>query len=321
MLDREVRRRLESLSQLPTIPVVIADVLRAVENTDLSAAALATLIERDQTLTARVLAVANSPFYGFSRRISTIDLAVVVLGLNSLKEILMSLVIQRFFHKVRRDIFDTNAFWKYSVFSGACCRVLARRLGYRLVGEAFVAGLMHDIGILIIVEFFSKEFLNIRNIQYSSGYSLLDSERIILHSTHCDIGAWLAEKWNLPTQLCDAIRFHHTPFIEVLRSYEKEKNTELKKNPKLLTSEISNLKDETPVEQPLTTIVAMSEWFAHETGLKDWALERSKTSPLYMAGELLDEMRQHDVLNPESAIEALKQEILEEYRRAGLFIQ
>jgi len=154
MLELTIQRKLESLRQLPTVPFVLSEVLNAVDNVNMSAAALASIIERDQSLAARVLAVANSPFYGFSRKISTIDLAIVVLGLNSIKEIVLSLVIKRFFTNIRRDLFDVNAFWQYSVFCGACSRLLARKLDYRIAGEAFVAGLTHDIGYIILIQYF-----------------------------------------------------------------------------------------------------------------------------------------------------------------------
>ena len=122
MLDKKIQKKLESSSQVPTIPHVITQVLNAVEDENLSALALASIIEQDQSLTMRVLTVANSPIYGFSRRISTIDLAIVVMGLKTIKEIVLSLAIQRFFARVRKDLFDTRDFWQYSVFCGAASR-------------------------------------------------------------------------------------------------------------------------------------------------------------------------------------------------------
>ena len=308
MLEPKIRKKLESLTKLPTIPYVISEVLNAVDNTNLSAGALGKLVEKDQALTAKVLSVANSPFYGFSKRISTIDLAIVVIGLNSIKEIVLSLVIQKFFANVRKDVFNIKQFWHYSVFSGACSRLLARKLGYRLAGEAFVAGLMHDIGILFLVQFFTPEFKKIREVQKKEGLSLIDAEYKVIKSTHCDIGAWFAHKWNLPEQLYNSINNHHTSYLD-FKMQEDSLNKELKNEEALSFAD---------TEQPLTAIVAMTEWFAREMGFKEWAME-DEPSALFLAKEILGEIQNHDMLNPESALEVLKQEILEEYEKAAVF--
>ncbi len=309
MLDTATRRKLESLHQIPTIPFVISEVMSAVDNTNLSAAALASIIEKDQSLTARVLRVANSPFYGFQRKISTIDLAVVVLGLNSIKEIVLSLVIQRFFLSVRQNIFDLNAFWRYSVFCGACSRYLARKLGYRIAGEAFVAGLMHDIGILIIVEHFSRAFIEIRKLQRLSFFSMVNAEKVVLKSTHADIGAWIAEKWNIPAKICKTISNHHFMYDDLKAVYEKEAKSGKSKNPF-----DSNIMDS---DLGLTAIVSLSELFAQDMGFKTWA-EDSKNPPLFVPPELIARLRSHDILDPKSVYDLLKQEILEEFNKASV---
>ncbi len=308
MLDSKIERKLESLRQLPTIPHVLTEVLGAVDNSNISAGRIGKIVEKDQALAAKVLSVANSPFYGFSRKISTIDLAIVVIGLNSIKEIILSLFIQKFFANVRKDVFDINEFWKYSVFSGACSRLLARKLGYRLAGEAFVAGLMHDIGILVLIQYFTDKFMEIRRVQFEENISFTAAEEKILNCTHCDIGAWFSRKWNLPDQLYKAILNHHTSYIDFkLEGDDKHPDSEHPENVSFAET-----------EQPLTVIVAMTEWFAQELGLKAWAREET-TSPLFLASDILDEIKEHDILNPDSALELLKQEIIEEFNKASVF--
>ena len=310
MLDAKVRRKLESLTNIPTIPFVISQVLGAVDNENLSASALASLIEKDQSLTIKVLTVANSPFYGFSRRISTIDLAIVILGLNTIKEIVLSLAIQKFFTNVRKDIFDVKSFWQYSVFCGAASRVLARKLNYRLVGEAFVAGLMHDIGILVLIQYFSSNFNEIRKKQHNQAMTFVEAESAVLKCTHSDIGAWFANKWNLPENIAKAIQYHHLAFSQAKFIEDKLKNIK-EKNGNPIKKE-----EETEFDQPLTVIVALSEWFAKEMGYKIWALEDNRQSNLFLAEDLIADMQDHDLLNPESAIELIKQEITDEYNKA-----
>jgi HD-like signal output (HDOD) protein len=302
MLDEKIERKLESLSHLPAIPYVINEVLSALDNPDLNANYLAKLIERDQMLTARVLTVANSPFYGFSRRIATIDLAIVVLGFNSIREIVLSFLLQRFLAGVRKDIFDVKSYWNYSMFCGAASRVLARKLGYRLAGEAFVAGLMHDIGIIIIVQFMTDKFIKIRQLQNKMGLSIFEAEQELLNSDHCGVGAWFADRWNLPEQLRKALQFHHNTFSEV----------------KMLDESNEDYKSDVEgIEQPLTLIVSLAEWFSMDMGFKVWSLEVRQPT-LYMAEDIVEDMRDHEMLNPESALELLKQEILEEFQNVSV---
>ena len=305
MLDKKILKKLESLTEIPTIPTFMSQVLQALDNPQLSASQLASLIERDQALTAKVLRVANSPFYGFACKISTIDLAVVIMGVNALKEIVMSLIVQKFFSKLKLQMFDVKSFWHYSVFCGSGARLIARKLGYRLAGEAFVAGLTHDIGILIIVENFRKQFAEIRKLQRSKGLSLTQAEQEILNCTHADIGAWIGERWNLPLKLCAAISNHHTPFTE-LNSIEA----------KIRIAEADSVDFEN-IDQQLTAIVSMSEWFADMLGLKKWDLN-SDQEKYYLSSEVFEDLSEDEILNPDSAFELLKKEILDEYQKASI---
>lgn len=224
MLSSAVKRKLNTLRDLPAIPTVISQLLNALDNIDIPALQIAKLIERDQALTSKILQAANSPLYGFSRKISTVELAVVIMGFNAIKEIIISLVVQKFVKRYSKSLIDINSFWNYSVFCGAASKLLARKLGYKLAGEAFVAGLMHDMGILILIQHFNTDFRKIKIIQQEEKFSLTYSEEIVLGCTHADIGAWLAEKWNLPTQLVDAIKYHHTPYFTAIKLQEEEKN-------------------------------------------------------------------------------------------------
>lgn len=303
ILDPKIQKKLDSIVELPTIPTVMSQVLAALDNPNLSANQLASLIERDQTLIAKVLKVANSPFYGFARKISTIDLAVVILGMNVLKEIVLSLLIQKFFSRLSKTMFDVKSFWNYSLFCGASAKLLARKLGYKLAGEAFVAGLMHDLGILIIIENFRKQFGEIRKLQKSKDLSIVEAEMQVLGATHSDIGLWLAEKWNLPPKLCLAIKNHHTHYKDLLKNDIQKFVTDV------------NFDE---IDQPLTAIVSLSEWFAQIMDFKQWD-KNYKAPPYYLSEELFEDLSEEEILAPDSAFELLKKEMLEEYQKAAIF--
>lgn len=285
MLNDRIRTKLELMKQLPAIPAVASVVLQAIDNPDTSGIYLAKLIERDPALTARVLSVANSPFYGFSRKISTVELAIVLLGLSTIKEIIISLIIQGVFARVKNKVFDINQFWRYSVFCGSTARYFARRLGYRVAGEAFVAGLMHDVGILIQAEFFTNEFLEIREHQLKWGVSYVEAELTILQCSHTDIGAWFAEKWQLPSQLIDSLYYHHSVDIK-----DKEPLTHSNESNLMTDKQDIAFHLQQEIEQPLTALVALSELFAGELGFKQWANESENSSTLYIPSILIEQL-------------------------------
>ncbi len=323
MLNPKILKKLESLTQVPTIPYVITQVLNAVDDDKLSASNLATIIEKDQSLTARVLTVANSSFYGFSRRISTIDLAIVILGLNTIKEIVLSLAIQRFFAKVRKDLFDIKDFWQYSIFCGSTSRVIARRFNYKLAAEAFVAGLIHDIGILIIIQYFPKEFEKIRDLQMSEPISFIDAETSILGCTHSEIGAWFVKKWKLPEKIENAVLLHHLNYADARELLEKvnierDKEELTFKNIRISYGDTENINLDKNIDEPLTVIVALAEWFAQYMGFKNWSMEMENKSHLFMAEQIITELMDDDMLSPEGIMQVIRQEIIDEYNKANV---
>lgn len=299
MLDNNVRKKLSNIKELPTIPSIINDIIEAIDDPDTSISRLSRLVEKDQTITARVLRIANSPFYGFSRRISTIDLAVVVMGMNTLKEIILALVVQKLFAKVNPKLLNIKEFWNYSLFCGSTSRFFAKKLGYKVAGEAFVAGLMHDLGILIEAEYFSDEFAKVRQFNTENNSSFLDSERMVFNSDHCEIGAIIAERWNLPTHLVSSIRNHHTHFSNFREEGSGAVNFE-------------------NIDQQLTAIVSLSEFMAELLGYKSWA-EEQKIPEFYLSYEIIDNLDENEILQNNSAIEYLKLEIKEEFEKASVF--
>jgi HD-like signal output (HDOD) protein len=301
MLNR-VKKKLESIRDLPTIPIVISEVLAAIDNPNTSAAHLAELIEKDQALTARVLRIANSPFYGYSRAISTIDLAIVIMGLNTLKEIVLSLIIKRFFSKITANMFDAKQFWNYSVYCGAASKLLSRKLGYKITGEAFIAGLMHDIGFLVIIEYFKADFLKMSQIHLHAQLSHLEAEDLILGSTHAEIGAWIAERWNFPENIVEAIKNHHTHY----QKFKPENGI------------MSLVNDFNEVQHPLTAIVSLSEWFAEINGYKTW-LQSDDVTEYYLSSEIFTDDNEVSDFTNDTAFITLKEEINEEFEKAAIF--
>ena len=207
-----IRKITESIIGLPTLPTVVAKMIELVDNPRTSAASLARLIASDQALTARILKLANSAYYGFSREISTVNMAIVVLGFNTVKDMGLSLsVFDAFKSKQQHPSFDLSRFWEHSIACGIAARMLARNYRPRFTGEAFVAGLLHDIGKVILNQYFQHEFLTIIDAQVK-GATLEEAEMSVIGTRHSQIGSWLAEKWNLPRIISRTLLHHHEPW-------------------------------------------------------------------------------------------------------------
>lgn len=293
MLEDKIVRKLNSITDLPVVPAYLGKILRALDNTEIRAKKLAEFIEKDQTLTTKILRAANSPWYGQSGRIATVDLAIIIMGLNTIKEIVIGMLVDKFFSRTPSYLFDINSFWNYSLFCGSTARLLARKTKYKKAGEAFVAGLMHDIGILILIQYFTTEFKEIKTLVDSGKFNMIQAEEVVIGTNHAEIGAWMAEKWSLPEQLVNCVRLHHVPYKELKESYDNETIA-------------------------LTRIVAASEWFANYLGFRTWTTEIDKPK-LFASGDDILDFLDDEVLNLSSQIAILKHEMMREFERASEF--
>ena len=211
--QQRLRRITQSIIGLPTLPTVITQLIGLIDNPRTSAKEVAQLISTDQALTAKILKLANSAFYGFPREIATVDLAVVVLGFETVKSLGLSVSVLERFATGRDDdhLFDRQKFWQHSIACGVGARLLAQKLRYRVPGEAFAAGILHDIGKLILCQYFPEEFSQVLEIAHEERIYIGRAEERVLGVTHAEVGSWLVEKWNLPRQLVDSVAYHHAP--------------------------------------------------------------------------------------------------------------
>mgnify|MGYP001228621782 FL=1 len=210
--QERIKKITQSIIGLPTLPTVITQMIGLIENPGTSAKEVSQLISTDQALTAKILKLANSAFYGFPRGISTVNQAVVVLGFETVKSLGLSVsVLERFAVGEVTSSFDRQKFWEHSISCGVAARLLAEKFNYQLRSEAFSSGILHDVGKLILSQYFAEEFNQVLSISEEEYVHISQAEERILGVTHTDIGSWLAEKWNLPARLTSAIAYHHFP--------------------------------------------------------------------------------------------------------------
>ncbi|MFZ0391270.1 MAG: HDOD domain-containing protein [Calditrichia bacterium] len=207
-----VKERVHNLAKLSTLPHIAVKVMELVENPRTSASSLAELISADQILAARILKLANSAYYGFPRKISTLNLAIVVLGFNALRDLVLSIsVINRFVDENGEDFFQAEQFWRHALIVGRGARLFSRYVNYPVAGEVFMAGLLHDIGYPVLLQQFPRHFAETCNFARENNITFRAAENKILNFHHTDLGGWLARGWNLPDKLVSAIRYHHSP--------------------------------------------------------------------------------------------------------------
>jgi len=211
-----LREKIQNIIHLPALPTIAMEVIGIIENPKTNVHTLSNIISKDQVLASKILKIANSPFYGYSKTISTLDFAIVILGFETLKEAVLSVSLISHLSKNVSKNFDINAFWGHSIATSVISRELAKNLGYKILAESFVAGLIHDLGILILNQYFSKEFDEVINLSQNENISLLEAEVKVFGVTHDEVGSWLAQRWNFPKQLIESMRYHHNPSFAVI---------------------------------------------------------------------------------------------------------
>lgn len=201
------------LHQLPSVSAVIREVTDSFKDANVDSATLARKIARDQGLSAKVLRIANSPFYGLPRKVGSIQDAVIVLGFNSIRSLALSAGFMHSFPPSPDRLFDRHAYWKRSLRVAAYARALAQCL-HQDQEMAFSAGMFHDIGQLVLDVCIPEQFARMLAQQKTSGQSLIEAEQSLLGFDHASIGAEMARRWNFPPEIEHASRYWRMPSHE-----------------------------------------------------------------------------------------------------------
>ena len=202
--------------ELPTAPEVLSRLNQVVADPDSTAEDVADVIATDPATATNVLRLVNSAYYGLQVRVSSVSLAVSIIGFNMTKKVaLKTSVFQAFggYEEPHRH-FLPQAFWQHSIFTATAARVLglaSKAFADPNAEDLFICGLIHDIGKIIMVERAAADYLPVLEEASRSGRPELDVETEMLGFNHADVGSVLAIKWFLPEDLTIAIRYHHAP--------------------------------------------------------------------------------------------------------------
>jgi HD-like signal output (HDOD) protein len=216
LLAPETAERLQGIvmttRDLPAMPQVAAKVIELASDPDTSSIQLQQVISDDQAMTGRILKIANSAMYSCSRRIKTLNEAIVMLGFNSIRSLVVTSAARNLYNtRKSRTGLKERLLWEHSIGGAIACRLLAAERAPLLAEEAFLAGLMHDIGKLVLNLRVPEKFDQIVQVVYNENQPFHTIETELLGFDHAQVGALLVNKWKLSPALEEAILNHHNP--------------------------------------------------------------------------------------------------------------
>lgn len=206
---------------LPTLPAILLKLLEACDDDDTPLTEIAAIINKDPVLSFKVLQLVNSAYYGFRYSFKGIEQAVIYLGANTIKNLAITMSIHQVFDRKRfKNIrqFNINVFWYHSLLCATLAKRIAQKVEFGNIEEAYLSGLLHDIGRLVLISTFPKEHETIL-AETADGNNALLAERELVGLTHCETGAWLMEKWNLSSMMAQAIQYHHEPLQKIREAF------------------------------------------------------------------------------------------------------
>jgi putative nucleotidyltransferase with HDIG domain len=198
------------LDDLPSLPAVVMELLGSIDEEDADISVLAKKVSYDQALTAKTLRLANSSMYGLQVKLTTIQQAMTFLGFQTTRNLIVAVAITGCFPSGQCPGFDDKAFWRHSIATAACARVLARRMRVNQ-DYAFTAGLLHDIGRLVLVSKYPQRYQQVISERAARDCELMVAERSALGLDHVAAGVALAQHWNFSDTMRQAIAYHHDP--------------------------------------------------------------------------------------------------------------
>ena len=236
-MNRELERLIMTAGDLPTIPVVATKVMQLIESEAATAEELARIVASDPAVAARVLKISNSSFYGCQRQIQTLSHAIMMLGFSTLKSLVVAASVKQVYKPYG---LTEKMLWEHSFGAGLAARIIANSTRTVNEEEAFLGGLFHDIGKIIMNTVDSQRFQTVMQKCYNDNISFLDAERQVFSYTHAEVGALVIKKWNFPAFLMQAILQHH--YFDFAQ-------------------------DEDPYQVRLTCVVGLANLFCHKLGI------------------------------------------------------
>ncbi|MCW9013014.1 MAG: HDOD domain-containing protein [Gammaproteobacteria bacterium] len=206
-----LERLVDSSSKLGTLPAIVYRVFDAMDDPNSTATQIGRIINDDPALTARLLKLVNSPFYGFTSKVDTVYRAIALIGHRELRSVVLAASAVKVFDGIPAELVNMPVFWKRSLYTAVVARVLAAFRREKEIERYFIAGLLHDIGSLLLYVQLPDEMTRALSIQQAESIPLWAAEKKELGYDHAQVGGALLKKWSLPPMLCQSVRFHLHP--------------------------------------------------------------------------------------------------------------
>jgi len=212
LMDLHPRELKGVVLDIPTLPVIYQELFAKMQNPDVGVPEIAEIISLDQALATKVLHLVNSAFYGYSKQIKTISRAVVILGFQAVRSAALAISVFDYFKDEESSAnVDMRRFWEHSIAVAAISKVLAASHLQKQQEEAFIVGLLHDVGKLIEKRYFPDDFDEVCTAAAQQHLSWYECEKQLFNLNHAGIGATLFRAWNFPPSVVEVVRKHHSP--------------------------------------------------------------------------------------------------------------
>ena len=207
----KIEEIIKGLEKLPTLPGIAMKILELVRSEDTNLKEIADVFSTDPPLSAKVLKLINSPFYGVRTQVTSVPHAVNLLGLNTVKNLALSFSLLRDYPKVNKEDFDYTSFWKQSLIGAVSCKLIAEKVIPSFAEDAFFLGLIHNIGILALIRCMPQQYSLVLKEKDRTLCSYHEAENQILGFNHMEIGGSLIRTWGLPETFSTPVLYHHNP--------------------------------------------------------------------------------------------------------------
>lgn len=200
---------LEKIEDIPTLPMVANKVTELINDPNSSSSDIAEVLKKDQVLTAKVLKLINSPYYGIPGGVADVQRALAFLGFNTLAQLVLSISIFSLFQEKEQSKFSLYDFWKHALATAVASEQIAKKIDYPHPEECFTCGLLHDIGKIVLYQISNQDFMKIVKYAEENEISFVEAENKLAVPPHGYMGEYIAQKWRLPMVIRMCIRYHH----------------------------------------------------------------------------------------------------------------
>lgn len=213
LADNSLKKLVSQIESLPILPCLYVEIMEVMRSPASSVQKVGGIISRDISMTAKILQLVNSAFFGLCRHVSSPAQAVSLLGMEIVKALVLSVQIFSQFDQARLDGFSLEGLWDHSIRSSVFAKAIAKEegKGQYMIDDAFMAGMLHDLGKMVLIVNLPERYGEALAVAQGENRFLWEVELEILGATHAEIGAYLMGLWGLPSHVVEAIGFHHNP--------------------------------------------------------------------------------------------------------------